>query len=106
MDGAKHGVTVVDAHQHFWDPSRVDYPWLASAFPELDRKFGFEDLAPHLSASGVDATVLVQAADSPEENDAMFGIARLHPEVAGVVAWVPLDQPSDAEKGARGDGSP
>ena len=58
-------MTVVDAHQHFWDPARVSYPWLSSAYPELDRRFVFEDLAPHLSAMGVGATVLVQSEDDP-----------------------------------------
>ena len=47
MKGEK--VEVVDAHQHFWDPARVSYPWLAPAYPELDRNYDFDDLAPHLS---------------------------------------------------------
>ena len=41
-------VAVVDAHQHFWDPELVSYPWLATAYPELNRRFGFDDLAPFL----------------------------------------------------------
>jgi L-fuconolactonase len=88
---------IVDAHQHFWDPQRVDYPWLSTSFPELDRTIGFEDLAPLLGSAGVDATVLVQSADSAEDNDAMFEMADQHPEIAGVVAWLPLDRPSEAE---------
>ncbi len=98
MDRAKRDVAVVDAHQHFWDPRGVDYPWLAPAYPELDRAFGFGDLAPHLRRCGVDATVLVQSADSAEDNDAMFEVAGQHPEIAGIVAWLPLDHPSAAEK--------
>lgn len=87
-------MTVVDAHQHFWDPARVSYPWLASAYPELDRHLGFEDLAPHLHASGVDATVLVQSEDDPADNELMIDIGSLHSEIAGIVAWAPLDEPS------------
>ncbi len=86
-------MTVVDAHQHFWDPERVEYPWLAPYYPELDRRYGFEDLAPHLVANGVDATVLVQSADDLADDEAMFEIATEHREIAGVVAWVPLDDP-------------
>ena len=97
MDRERRDVTVVDAHLHFWDPLRVDYPWLAPSFPELDHTIGFDDLAPHLRSTGVDATVLVQSADSAEDNAAMFDMADRHPEVAGVVAWLPLDQPSEAE---------
>lgn len=84
---------VVDAHQHFWDPARVSYPWLAEAYPELDRPFGFEDLLPHLRASGVDATVLVQSEDDQDDNELMMDIASCHSEIAGVVAWAPLDDP-------------
>ena len=86
-------MAVVDAHQHFWDPQRVDYPWLAPYYPELDRRFGFEDLVPHLAATGVDATVLVQSADDVRDDDLMLEIAAAHPEIAGIVAWVPLDDP-------------
>ena len=84
---------VVDAHQHFWDPNRVYYSWLAPYYPELDRRIGFDDLAPHLKANGVDVTVLVQSADSAEDNEAMWEIADEHAEIAGIVAWLPLDEP-------------
>lgn len=90
-------MVVVDAHQHFWDPRRVSYPWLATEFPELDRPLGFEDLAPHLRLSGVDATVLVQSDDEGADDDLMLEIASAHPEIAGVVAWAPLDDPPALE---------
>lgn len=90
-------VTVVDAHQHFWDPARVSYPWLASAYPELDRHFGFDDLAPYLHASGVDATVLVQSEDDEADNELMMDIASRHSEIAGIVAWGPLDDPPELD---------
>jgi L-fuconolactonase len=75
----------------------VDYPWLATAFPELDRPLGFDDLAPHLASCGVDATVLVQSDDQGADNDLMLEIASAHPEIAGVVAWAPLDDPAALE---------
>jgi L-fuconolactonase len=91
-------VSVVDAHQHFWDPARVHYPWLAPAFPSLNRRFGFEELAPHLSSFGIDSTVIVQCGDFAEDNGAMFEIADAHSEIAGVVAWLPLDDTARAEE--------
>lgn len=87
-------MSVVDAHQHFWDPARVTYPWLASAYPELDRGFDFADLSPHLTASGVDATVLVQSEDVDDDNQLMIDIASQHTQVAGIVGWAPLDDPA------------
>jgi L-fuconolactonase len=86
-------VIVVDAHQHFWDPGRATYPWLASSFPELDRKFDFDDLAPKLRASGIDATVLVQSEDHDADNELSIDMASNHPEIVGVVGWAPLDDP-------------
>jgi L-fuconolactonase len=90
--------TRVDAHQHFWDPARVHYPWLAPSFPELNRRFGFSDLLPHLQAAAVGATVVVQCGDFAEDNDAMFDVAVGHDEIAGIVAWLPLDEPARAEQ--------
>jgi|HubBroStandDraft_4_1064222.scaffolds.fasta_scaffold268979_2 predicted TIM-barrel fold metal-dependent hydrolase len=43
---------VIDAHQHFWDPTTGDYPWLAGPFEPIARIFGPEDLRPSLAASG------------------------------------------------------
>ena len=68
---------VVDAHHHFWTPSRHDYYWMAGA--ELDpirRTFGPDDLRPLLTAAGVDATVLVQTVPSvPETREFMVTAA-------------------------------
>lgn len=90
-------MATIDAHQHFWNPARVNYPWLATAYPELDRNFGYEDLAPHLSANGVDATVLVQSEDDATDNELMVEIALRHHEIAGIVAWAPLEDASTLE---------
>ncbi|MDA8309447.1 MAG: amidohydrolase family protein [Actinomycetota bacterium] len=86
---------VVDAHQHFWNPVRVDYPWLEVDYPELNRPYVFADLEPHLASCGVQATVLVQSGESLEDNEVMFEIARSESRVAGIVAWVPIE---DAER--------
>ena len=86
----------IDAHQHLWDPGARHYPWLTAASPEINRTFSFEDLAPHLQRHGVDGTVLVQAADSDADTDAMFEVAAAHPEVRGVVGYVPLERPEEA----------
>ena len=66
---------IVDAHQHFWDPARGDYGWLKPDNP-IHRIFGTNDLRPLLIQTGVDATILVQAAPTAAESDYMLGIAR------------------------------
>jgi len=80
---------IVDAHQHFWDPARGDYGWLTPDNP-IHRVYGANDLRPLLIATGVDATILVQAAPTPAETDYMLEIARKARFVLGVVGWVDL----------------
>lgn len=106
---SRERVPIVDAHHHFWTPSRHDYYWMAGA--ELDpirRAFGPEELRPELEAAGVDFTVLVQTVPSVEETREFMGIAARTRFVAGVVGWVDLTDAavdeSIAELQARLDG--
>jgi L-fuconolactonase len=87
---------IVDAHQHFWDPVRGDYGWLKPDNP-IHRVFSTADLRPLLVQTGVDATILVQAAPTPAETDYMLGIARQTPWVLGVVGWIDLEAPDAAD---------
>lgn len=94
----------IDAHQHFWKLARGDYRWLTPALEPLYRDFGPGDLAPQLRESSVDATVLVQAADSVAESEFLLATARELEWVAGVVGWVELDDalaPRQLERLAR-----
>jgi L-fuconolactonase len=88
---------IVDAHQHVWDPSQAVYDWLSSDLAPIDRAIGFDELRPSLKRAGVKSTVLVQSADNPEDTKLMLEVAAANPEVAAVVAFVPLDRPADAE---------
>lgn len=88
---------VVDAHQHFWQLGGADPPRVAVEHEPLRRDFLPDDLRPELAAAGVDATVLVQAANSARETDSMLRVAGDTGFVAGVVGWVPLSDPRQAE---------
>jgi L-fuconolactonase len=82
---------VIDAHQHFWDPARADYPWMEGGeMAPIRRAFGAADLAPLLAENGVDATILVQCRASLEETEDFLRIASATPFIAGVVGWVDL----------------
>ncbi|MGD0246110.1 MAG: amidohydrolase family protein [Streptosporangiaceae bacterium] len=90
-------LVVIDAHLHLWNTERFRYEWLQR--PEnaaINRTFGFEDFKGRAEAAEVDRAVLVQADDSDADTDAMLEVAAAHPEIAGVVAWVPLDRPAEA----------
>jgi len=82
---------VVDAHQHFWDPTRDDYGWLTPSNVQLYRRFGPENLSPLLAEAGAACTVLVQAAASEDETKYLFSIAAGHKFVGGVVGWVDFE---------------
>jgi len=88
---------VIDSHVHVWDPARVSYPWLVDA-PALDRRFDVSDIDNELDAAGVVAVILVQAADHIDDTELMLDLAASNARVAGVVGWVPLLDPSAAER--------
>ncbi|MCA1363713.1 amidohydrolase family protein [Bradyrhizobium sp. IC3069] len=82
---------IVDAHQHFWDPARADYPWMeADELAPIRRAFGPADLAPLLQANGIEASILVQCRSALEETEEFLRIADATPSVIGVVGWADL----------------
>ena len=92
---------IVDAHHHFWDPARADYPWLTDELAAIRRPFGPADLAPLIKASGIDATVLVQTRSSLEETAEYLATAAASPFVRGVVGWLDLRDAAVADTIAR-----
>ena len=89
----------IDAHQHFWRPSRGDYGWLtAEAHPAIARKFLPQDLAPLLEDAGIERTILVQAAPTVAETEYLLGLAAEAPFVAGVVGWADLEAENAAQQ--------
>jgi L-fuconolactonase len=83
---------VVDAHQHFWT---ADYPWLAEdGLERIRRDYTIADLRPHLAATGVRRTVLVEAGRcDAAETTRFLALAAAAPEIAGVVGWAALSDP-------------
>jgi len=81
---------IVDAHHHFWDPARFDYPWLTDELAAIRRRFGPEDLAPLIERAGVDRTVLVQTISSLDETREFLATAAVADFIAGVIGWVDL----------------
>lgn len=94
----------IDAHHHLWDLTTGRYSWPTQAEGDIYRTFTAEDLAPELVAAGIDATVIVQAADSLADTDSMLAAASQHPWIAGVVGWLPLEDRPSAEQALDRDG--
>ena len=88
---------IVDAHHHFWDPSRRKYPWMGPELDAIRRPFGPDDLRPLLDDNGVDRTVLVQTISSVDETREFLETAAANDFIGGVVGWVDLTSPSVAQ---------
>ncbi len=79
---------IVDAHQHFWQVGRFDYPWMTS-----DLRVLYRDYLPSGPQNGVDQIVVVQASNSVEESRWLLNLADENDFIAGVVGWVDLKSP-------------
>ncbi len=88
------GVTLrpnkIDSHQHYWDPERAHYPWLTAALEPIRRAFEPADLAPHLAATGIARTILVQTRADIAETREFLALAERTVSIAGVVGWADL----------------
>ncbi len=84
----------IDAHQHFWDLTRLKYAWMPPPPSPLARNYMPEDLAPILKQNRFDGSVVVQANTVIDETHWLLGLAETHPMVLGVVGWVDLTDPN------------
>lgn len=82
---------LVDSHQHVWDLSAHDQPFLRQPGNEpLLRDFTEAELRPLAQAAGVTATVVVQTVAEPGETPELLAVADSSDLIAGVVGWVDL----------------
>jgi len=87
----------IDAHHHVWHLGRGDYGWLvpSTRLRALCRDFDLAELRPLLTAAGIEATVLVQAAPTVAETTFLLDVAAASRGlVRGVVGWVDLADPA------------
>lgn len=80
----------IDSHHHLWQPDRGDYPWMEGAPEILKRPYGPLELKHAIAGTGIQRTVLVQAAPTEAETHFMLEQAALAPEVAAVIGWVDM----------------
>jgi L-fuconolactonase len=83
----------IDAHQHYWDVTRLEYPWMPPGESILRRNYLPHDLAPVLERHGFEGTVLVQANVVIEETWWLLDLASQRETILGVVGWVDLTDP-------------
>jgi len=89
----------IDAHQHFWDVGRFQYPWMPAGSP-LRRNFLPGSLEPILKRNRFEGSIVVQANVLLEETRWLLELAGQHEFIRGVVGWVDL---TDSSLGATLD---
>ncbi|WP_395243525.1 amidohydrolase family protein [Agromyces sp. MMS24-K17] len=89
---------LLDTHVHVWDPTRLDYLWLAG-LPALDHPFlpAEVDRADGATARMVFVQADCRADQSLDEAHWVAGLAADWPELAGIVAAADLRSASLAE---------
>lgn len=81
---------IIDAHQHFWLMKNRQGQWPPPELAAIHRDFLPADLAPHLGATGVTGTVVVQSLPGVDDTRYMLDLADRHDFILGVVGWVDL----------------
>lgn len=85
----------IDAHAHFWDLERLNYPWIAKG-SVFDRTFSLSDYQRAASVMPVEKIVFVECdarrADGLREVEWVEDLARAELRIQGVVARVQLTE--------------
>jgi L-fuconolactonase len=79
----------LDSHQHFWNYSEDQYPWIQPSWP-IRRSFLPVNLEPLLKSAGIDGSIAVQARQTLEESRWLLELADQSSIIKGVVGWVDL----------------
>jgi L-fuconolactonase len=83
----------IDTHQHFWNYSKEQYPWIGEGMDALAKDRLPADLKPLLEEHEIQGTVAVQARQVVEETESLLAMADEYDFIRGVVGWVDLCSP-------------
>lgn len=97
---------LLDSHLHLLFPDRFDYYWWRPGFGLTPGVYGPEIARETLSGAGIGEALVVQAHPSVEETCHLLSLARRHPFIRGVVAWINLADPRIEDRLAGLDAEP
>jgi len=81
---------MIDTHLHVWQLSAGWYGWNTPDLGAVHADSAVDDIGDAMLSVGIEAVVLVQAADTLAETDWLLALARRDERVAGVVGFLPL----------------
>jgi L-fuconolactonase len=91
---------IIDSHNHLWDTRRLHYK-LFDTIPALNRPFLPTEYQQVAASLGISSSICVEAASAGADGMAeaawLLEQAQHNPFIAGVVVWVPLEQPNLAD---------
>jgi L-fuconolactonase len=90
--------STVDSHHHFWREGESHQSWRRPEHTVLVRDFLPSDMRPLMDSAGVQQSVLVQSVNTADENTRMLRFAEEAGTVAGIVGWLPLEDPAATER--------
>ncbi|MGP1394808.1 MAG: amidohydrolase family protein [Inquilinaceae bacterium] len=86
---------IIDSHVHIYDPSALDYPWMAGV-PALDRPHLIADFDAATAGVAVDRMIFVEVDVEPRQRRAevrwVAGQAEADPRMEAIVAAAPLEK--------------
>jgi L-fuconolactonase len=80
----------IDGHQHFWKYSAVRDNWITDDMAVLRADYLPQQLEPLLKQHGITGSVVIQSAQSQQENVFQLKNAEKHDFIKGVVGWIDL----------------
>ncbi|WP_154604877.1 amidohydrolase family protein [Arthrobacter sp. AQ5-05] len=89
-----NGVVRLDSHLHLWELGEGMYSWLNPELGPLYNTFTAGQSRETLAGAGVRRAILVQADDTAADTVAMLENAAENDFIAGVVGWLPLEDPA------------
>ncbi len=89
---------IIDTHLHIWNLTKAEYTWLQDDETIINRTYNISEVEEERLKANISEAILVQAANNFEDTNWMLQVAAKTPWVAGVVGWLPLQQPELLEK--------
>jgi L-fuconolactonase len=100
---AGEALPVVDTHYHVWEYQPDDFEWMVPDYLSLQRSFSPADYAVEVAANQVQAAIVMQARQLPEENQYLADVMAQASIPNYAVAWFDLlsgDAPALIESSA------
>ncbi len=85
---------LIDTHVHMWRVELARQTWMTDALDYIARDFGPPEFREATAGTGVTRAVVIEAGQTPAENQALAETAASSDLVAGIAPWVDITSPS------------